>query len=264
MLLCPLGWMMNVLADAGFSGVELLLTHNSETRDPDKILGFAEQASLQVPVVHGPYMLALRNVLGTNYAEKTQRSLDLAAQCGAKTMVAHAPLRWERAALSWALQHASAEAARYGVRFAMENLFPVFGMHFSSVVTPDDLSPFDHVVFDTSHFAVARVDLFEAWHRLRDRVVHLHVSDNFGNGKDSHAPIGSGVLPLPTFLAHVGRSGYSETITLEVDVRAFADDRRSLVTFLSEERRKVERYLAGDIPESVRLRSLAASPSDSG
>jgi sugar phosphate isomerase/epimerase len=133
-----------------------------------------------------------------------------------------------------------------GVAFAMENLFPVGGRSLSTVIAPGDLAPFAHVVFDTSHFAVAGIDLFEAWDALEERVVHLHVSDNFGNGRDNHAPIGSGVLPLEAFLGHVGRSGYRGTVTIEVDCRPYLDTRQSLVSFLARERAKAEALLAGD------------------
>jgi sugar phosphate isomerase/epimerase len=138
------------------------------------------------------------------------------------------------------------EAASAGVTFAMENLYPVGGRHYSSVVTPEQLTAYSHVVFDTSHFAVAGVDLFHAWEVLRDRVRHLHVSDNFGNGRDSHAPIGSGVLPLERFLAMVGASGYDGTITLELDCRAYLDTRDSLVAFLARERVKAANLLEGE------------------
>ncbi|HSK97813.1 MAG TPA: sugar phosphate isomerase/epimerase family protein [Euzebyales bacterium] len=243
----PLGWTMNVFADAGFRAIEVLFAHGVETRDSDKILGFARAAGLDVPVVHGPYMLFLRNVLGANYAEKTRRSIAIAAEVGAATLVAHAPMRWERGHTEWARDDATAEAAEQGVRFAMENLYPLWGMHFSSIVLPEELAAFEHVVFDTSHFAVTGVDLFEAWHTLSDRVTHLHVSNNLGNGKDSHAPLGHGMLPIDRFLAHVGRSGYSGTITLELDIRPYADDRDELVAFLANERETAERWLSGDL-----------------
>ncbi|HVL98005.1 MAG TPA: sugar phosphate isomerase/epimerase [Egibacteraceae bacterium] len=245
LLLSPLDWVMDSIADAGYDGAELLIGHNPGTRDPERVLGHAREAGIDVPVVHGPYMLLLRNVLGSDYIEKTRRSLEITAAVGAEVLVAHAPFRWERRARGWLAAEADAEADDYGPAFAMENLFPVAGRAFSSVITPEDLTRFRSVVFDTSHFAVARVDLFEAWDALADRVVHLHVSDNFGNGKDSHAPIGSGVLPLERFLAHVGRSGYVGAITLELDCRAYLDTRDSLVGFLARERVKAEVLLAG-------------------
>ncbi len=245
LLFNPLGWVFDVVADAGFAGVELLVGHDPETRDPERVARHAREAGLTVPVVHGPYMLLLRNVLGSGYADKTRRSLELAAAMGAHTMVAHAPFRWERRARDWLAREVDEEAAGYGAAFAMENLFPVAGQAFSSVITPEQLRPFRHVVFDTSHFAVAGVDLFTAWEALADRVVHLHLSDNLGNGRDSHAPVGEGVLPLEAFLAHVGRSGYAGSVTLELDCRAHLGTRQDLVGFLAHERTKVEALLAG-------------------
>jgi len=246
-LLSPLDWTLEAIADAGFDAAEVLLAHNPDTRDAQTVRRYAARAGLDIPVIHGPYMVLLRNVLGSNYIEKTQRSLEVTAEIGARTMVAHAPFRWERAARGWLKDDVDGEAADVGVTFAMENLFPVAGRNFSSVVTPDQLAAYPHVVFDTSHFAVSGVDLFEAWDALSDRVAHLHVSDNFGSGRDSHAPIGSGILPLERFLGVVGASGWSGTITLELDCRAYLDSRDSLVSFLSRERVKATELLAGEL-----------------
>jgi sugar phosphate isomerase/epimerase len=247
LLLSPLGWVMDAIADAGYTGAEVLLAHNPETRDPARVLAYASEAGLDVPVVHGPYMLLLRTLLGRTYEAKTLASLELAAAMGAGTLVAHAPFRWERTARAWLADgEVEQRSVEHGVRFAMENLYPVVGRQFSTAITPEDLAPYDHVVFDTSHFAVAGIDLFEAWEVLGERTVHLHVSDNFGNGKDSHGPIGSGVLPLERFLGHVGASGYRGTVTLELDCRPYLDTRESLVAFLARERVKAEALFAGE------------------
>ncbi len=244
LLLSPLDWVLDAIADAGFTGTELLVSHDADTRDPAGVARRAAEAGLDVPVVHGPYMVLLRRVLASSYIDKSRRSLELAAELGAATMVAHAPYRWERRARGW-LAEADAEAAEAGTRFAMENLYAVGGRKLSSVVTTEELTAFDHVVFDTSHFGMAGIDLVEAWEALAGRVVHLHVSDNFGQGKDSHAPLGEGVLDLAGFLAHVGRSGFTGTVALELDCRPYLDTRESLVGFLAEQRRRAERGLAG-------------------
>ena len=241
----PLQWTFDVIAEAGYHDAELLVAHSPDSRDPGLVRTLAERSGLAVPVVHGPYMILLRSVLGANYIDKTLRSLELAGEVGAGIMVAHAPFRWERAARDFLRTDVQDVAATSGTTFAMENLFPVSGRAFSSVVTPGQLAAFPAVVFDTSHFAVAGVDLFEAWNVLADRVVHLHVSDNFGNGRDSHAPLGTGVLPLDAFLAHVGASGWAGTITLELDCRAYLDSRDQTVDFLRRERLKAEAMLAG-------------------
>ncbi len=251
LLMSPLSWTLDAIADAGYEAAEVMVAHNAETRNASTVLAYAAEAGLQIPVVHGPYLLLLRTVFGANYVEKTRRSFELCAELGATTMVAHAPFRWERTARGWIASEAEAEAVEAGTTFAMENLFPVAGRSFSSVVTLGELTPFSHVVFDTSHFAVAGIDLFEAWDALAGRVSHLHVSDNLGIGKDSHAPIGSGVLPLERFLGHVGTSGWGGTITLELDCRAYLGTRDALVSFLARERVKVEALLAGEDVEEL-------------
>ena len=246
LLMTPLERVLDAIAEAGFDGVELMVGHHEDTQDPEVIRRRAADAGLDVPVVHGPYLLLLRTVLGSSYAAKTEASLQLAAEVGADVLVAHAPFRWERGARRWLAEQVDDLADAHGVRFAMENLFPVRGRRFSSVVTPEDMAGHRHLVLDTSHCAVSGIDLFDMWRATRESVVHLHVSDNFGNGKDSHAPIGTGMLPLAAFLGEVGASGWDGTITLELDCRAHLDDHDGLVRFLARERTKAAQLLAGE------------------
>jgi sugar phosphate isomerase/epimerase len=262
LMLSPLGWVMQAIADAGFDGAELVVGHAAETRDADRVRALADQTGLDIPAVHGPYMLLMRHVLGAGYRDKTRRSMELASAIGADVMVAHAPFRFERGACRWLRDGAAEELSEFDARFAMENLFPVAGRNFSMAVTPEELTEYPHVVFDTSHFAVAGVDLFAAWELLAERVVHLHVSDNLGTGRDSHAPVGAGTLPLARFLRQVKASGWRGTATLELDVRAHLDDRETLVAFLAGQRQLVESLLAGedgDSPDRVDDRRAGAA-----
>ncbi len=247
LFMTPLGYVMDSIADAGFTGVEVMVGQNAETQDGAQIVAAAAQAGLDVPAVHGPFLLLLRNVMGTSFASKTQGAMELAAEVGAELMVAHAPFRWEFRSRRFIAEEVAALEQDTGVTFAMENLFPVGGRAFSSVISIEEMDAFDSLVMDTSHCAVAGIDIMEMWHALSHKIVHLHVADNFGNGKDSHASIGSGVLPLGPFLAEVGASGWAGTITLELDCRAYLDTRDSLVQFLARERVKVVEALAGQL-----------------
>jgi len=60
---------------------------------------------------------------------------------------------------------------------------------------------------------------------FRDRLVHVHVSDNFGKNEDLHLPLGAGTVPWKKIIPRLKRSGYDGTITLEV----FSPDRRYLL-----------------------------------
>jgi hypothetical protein len=84
------------------------------------------------------------------------------------------------------------------------------------------------------------------------------VSDNRGGGRDSHAPLGHGRLPLG---ASCNRSaatravgavrGTGRSITLELDCRRYLDDRSALVGYLRQERQKCLALLDGASPEEV-------------
>jgi sugar phosphate isomerase/epimerase len=60
---------------------------------------------------------------------------------------------------------------------------------------------------------------------FRDRLVHVHVSDNFGGREDLHLPLGAGTIPWKKIIRRLKKSGYDGTITLEV----FSPDRRYLL-----------------------------------
>ncbi len=121
------------------------------------------------------------------------------------------------------------------------------------------------MVLDTSHFGVAEVDIVAAWERLRATAVHLHVSDNRGGGRDSHAPLGHGILPLAGFLHAVADDQTTDvSITLELDCRRYLDDRAALVGYLRQEREKCLALLDGAPAEEVlgRPDRVAALPGD--
>ena len=252
----PLDWACAVIAEAGYDGVELMVTQDPVTQDSERVDDVLRREGIGAPVVHGPFLLLTRRVLGTDLVTKARRSLQIASDLGADTMIVHPPFRWQRQFHEWLLDEGEAEAAELHTRIGVENLYPVQvrgrPMRFHRYTEPEHLSPFPHVVLDTSHFAVADVDINTAWERLRGQAVHLHVSDNRGQGRDSHAPLGHGMLPLGSFLHTVGADETTETsITLELDCRRYLDDRAALVGYLRQELHKCRDLLAGAPVEEV-------------
>lgn len=251
----PLDWAFGVIAEAGYDGAEVMVTQDPATQEPERINEMATAEGVPTPVVHGPFLLLTRRVFGTDPIVKAQRALELAAGIGAEVMIVHPPYRWQRGFHSWLVEESHDEATDLGTRLGVENLFPVpvLGRHvrFHRYTLPEHLGPFRHLVLDTSHFAVTGVDIVDAWRRLRGQACHLHVSDNRGNGRDSHAPLGQGILPLGSFLSAVGDSDYDGAITLELDCRRYLDDRSALVGYIRQEREKALDLLAGADPEEV-------------
>ena len=252
----PLEWACAVVAEAGYDGAELMVTQDPVTQDSERVTEVLRTEGVAAPVVHGPFLLLTRRVLGTDLVTKARRSLEIASDLGADTMIVHPPFRWQRQFHEWLLDEGEDEAAELHTRIGVENLYPVQvrgrPMRFHRYTEPEHLSPFPHVVLDTSHFAVAEVDINTAWDRLRHQTVHLHVSDNRGQGRDSHAPLGHGMLPLGSFLQTVGADPDADvSITLELDCRRYLDDRAALVGYLRQELVKCRDLLAGAPVEEV-------------
>jgi sugar phosphate isomerase/epimerase len=65
-------------------------------------------------------------------------------------------------------------------------------------------------------------EFLKAFH---DRIVHVHLSDNFGKSEDLHLPLGAGTIDWEKIIPMLKGSGYDGTITLEI----FSPDRGYLL-----------------------------------
>jgi len=247
----PLADAFAVAAEAGFDGLELMVTGDRATQDAEAVLALSRSHALPVPVVHGPFLLLTRQVFGSEPLEKAARTCALARELGADLVIVHPPFRWQRDFRRWldvesAILPGDTFGAAHGVRVAVENLYPLpLGAatpRLHTVTRPEHLVEHRNVVLDTSHLAVTGVDLGFAWDMVGERTVHLHVSDHDGGWGDRHLLIGDGHLPLAPLLARVGDDVAAPSVTLELHLRrAQLDDRRTLVRTLRDQR---ERCLA--------------------
>ena len=226
------------VAEAGFDGVELMVTQDRDTQDPDCVLDLAKRYELSVPVVHGPFLVVTWRVFGTDPRGKIARSVELAQALQAETVVIHPPYRWQAEYAAWLLDRIHEVREETGITIAVENMFPVARRRRGRPITfhrgndLDELRQFPYLTLDTSHLAVSGGDLLETYRSLADQVVHVHASNNAGAGRDSHAPLWDGVLPVDAFLKELGARSYPGHVTLELNVRPWLDDREELVSTL--------------------------------
>lgn len=243
----PVGQIFDVLSKAGYAGAEVMVTAEKETQDPKRLLALSEDFGVRCDAVHAPFLLLTRNVYTSDPLEKIRRSTDLAQQIGAPLVVVHPAYRWQGTYHRWLEDERPEYGQTEQVTIAVENMFPVWlrgrGVTFHRSVTPEDMTRFDDVVLDTSHAAVAGVDVIEAFTDLTDRLRHIHLSNNLGNGRDTHSPLDRGVLPIEALLKQIGSSGYTGTITLEMDVRAWAGKPADLIAVLRDQREYCEAHL---------------------
>lgn len=236
----PLGQVFQALSKAGFSGAEVMVTTERQSQDPKALAALAEDFGIRVPAIHAPFLLLTRTVFTTDPLEKIKRSTDLANGVGAPLVIVHPAYRWQLGFNQWLEREAATYGTENEVAIAVENMFPVwvrgrsFGFHRSMGI--EDMKRFDTVVLDTSHLAVTGIDVITAYDELADRVKHIHLSNNLGTGRDTHSPLTQGVLPIGALLERLAASGYSGTITLELDVREWAGKPAQLASFLRDQR----------------------------
>jgi sugar phosphate isomerase/epimerase len=215
-----------VIKAAGAEGIEILVTQNTETQSPNELERLANRYDLPIVAVHAPQLLLTRTVFTSNQLEKIRRTVELAKALGVGTIVLHPPYAWHLRYSLWVL-HELEDAAQDSPTITMENMYPVHvgsrRMRFHRYGGPESLDRFAHVTLDTSHLAVSEDDIIDTYRALADRIVHIHLSDNRGKGRDSHAPLGAGILPVNEFVRALAGPAL-RSIALEIEPGPFGDD----------------------------------------
>lgn len=236
----PIDESFGLIADAGFDGIEIMVTKDPDTQDGRRIRELSEDHRLPVAAIHAPFLLMTRRVWGADPVGKIDRALELARDVRAPLVIVHPPYRWQRGYRRW-LDERPQETADEPPAVAVENMFPlrVRGRAvgtFHAGQSLEDLDRAPRVVLDTSHAAVAGLDLVEVVDRLGDRLVHVHLSNNAGRGWDSHLPLDQGVLDLGAFLGALAARGFGGAVSLEIDLRPHLDDDEALRRLLVRNR----------------------------
>jgi sugar phosphate isomerase/epimerase len=269
----PLRDGFRLIADAGFEAIEVMVTQDPSTQEPHLLNRLAAEFGLRVEAIHAPFLLVTRRVFGADPIGKIHRSVHLAEETGARLVVVHPPYRWQGRYLRWATEDLAEFSAHTGVNIAVENMFPVKlpmerGMTFHASQEYDDLDAYPHLVLDTSHAAVAGIDIRDAYQRYGHKLRHIHLSNNAGRGWDSHLPVyQEGVLPVGRFLEDLARGGFDGGVSIELDLRRWMRDREALLEVLVRNREFCEARLSpvgADAGYEVPTRGGAAAPAGHG
>jgi sugar phosphate isomerase/epimerase len=96
--------------------------------------------------------------------------------------------------------------------------------------------PLDYVygVMDVGHAMIQGFDLIEIANRLGERLVHLHLHDNWGT-KDGHLPPGKGVIKIKALLEELVSRQWKGTGIIEIHgTEHYERDLRDSMEFLGE------------------------------
>jgi sugar phosphate isomerase/epimerase len=156
--------------------------------------------------------------------ERLRRSAVLAETLEAPTVVVHPPFTWQRDyARSFAPGLDRLAAQHPGVRFAVENMYPVrmAGRQFVPYLpgwNPTDTG-YDAYTLDVSHCAAAHTDALEMADRMGAGLAHIHLGDGTGEGRDEHLVPGTGTQPCGELLASLASRGFTGAVAVEVATR---------------------------------------------
>lgn len=228
--------------EAGFGGVEVMITSDLATQSARAIAALSSRYGMPVLSIHAPVLFFSTLVFGRDPRTKLQRAAALAGELGATTVVAHPPWRWQG---RWAarFEEAVAEiAAASGVVVAVENMFPLgaggrprdaFAPHWN----PGELAV-DRLVLDVSHATMAgrsALDLAREW---GSRLHHVHLCDAAapGGGRlvDAHLVPGRGGQPVAAVLRHLAASGFTGDVIAELNTRHCGRDDAARLAELRE------------------------------
>jgi sugar phosphate isomerase/epimerase len=242
---------LDLLAEAGFKEIELMVTRDPSTQEPDMPLQLATERGLKIASVHAPFLVITKTVWGMDPVEKIKRGTEMCQALGCSQMIVHPPYLWERDYARWLDREARDFCSASGVTVAVETMYPrwVAGRRLRAYRWLDPQALFDAcptVALDTSHVTVARKDILESYEVLKDKLVHIHLSDNAGDGRDGHLELEQGILPIERFLGDLRRTGYLGAVSLELSLRRYVGDRRGLVEMLRRNREYVEKNLSHD------------------
>lgn len=195
-----------------------MVTRREDTQSTPHLLELTRDFGVAVRSIHAPFLFAAKKVWG-DPRRKIDTSMAMARDVGADVVVVHLPYFWQWGYARWARRNVNSYAGDSGITIAVENAMlvklhrPVNLSVFNSV---REMKRFDNLVFDTSHYAIAGVDIFAAWDELGERVRHIHLSNNYLKGFDDHALPFEGRLPLDRFLRMLHRDGFDGKIALEL------------------------------------------------
>jgi sugar phosphate isomerase/epimerase len=235
----PLRSIFSIAREAGFAGVELVVSPEVELRGGRYVRRLAKGYGLTIFSLHPPI---LPFPGWSDYRTVVPRLVDLALEVGAGYVVLHPP---NAPSLADGRGRSYVEALREGLwrtegtdlRIAIENR-GFFRTQDRSYVLSDmrELRAFADeldlpMVLDTSHAATSSYSLAETYRILADRLVNVHLSDlrsppwplsvHYLHTYLKHHQIpGDGQLPLADLLSRLAADGYCGPITLEISPMA--------------------------------------------
>ncbi|WP_433613179.1 sugar phosphate isomerase/epimerase family protein [Dactylosporangium sp. CA-139114] len=239
-------------AQLGYDGVEVMVWSDAVSQDSGALAGLSKHYNVPVRSVHAPCLMVTQRVWSPDPWERLRRAAELADTLGADTVVVHPPFAWQRdyaRTFSSGLLRLGRQFP--GIRFAVENMFPLRGVGREFVPYAPGWDPtltgFDAYTLDLSHCAASRTDVMTLADKMAGNLAHVHLGDGTGKGRDEHLVPGRGSMPCAQLLGSLDSRGFTGSVAVEVGTRK-AGSRGEREADLAESLRFARQHLATPSP----------------
>jgi len=220
----PTAAAFELAATLGYDGLELMVWNDAVSQDLGALRGLVAHYGVPVLSVHAPCLLITQRVWSADPWERLRRAAELAEELGAPVVVVHPPFAWQREyARGFGTGLDQLHAAHPGVRFAVENMYPVRMVGREFVPYSPGWDPtaagFQAYTLDLSHCAASRSDALVMADAMGGGLAHVHLGDGTGEGRDEHLVPGRGAQPCAQLLASLAGRGFTGSVAVEVTTR---------------------------------------------
>jgi sugar phosphate isomerase/epimerase len=227
-------------AEAGFDGVEVVVDARFDSRQPDHLRRLVERYELPILSLHAPFYPERLVSWPSTQPRSIAATAKLARALGAGVVVAHLPRRKERAYArwlrddfrEWQQDHPDPVIAVENMPLVWSRRWPFGPREGWRMNRLEQWGSFPHLNLDTTHLGTKGLDPEAVYERVRDRMVHVHLSNarRAGRRVREHCRLEDGFLRLDLFLQRLARDGFGGIVTVELwpSVLGPADEKRVL------------------------------------
>ena len=228
-------------AEADYDGIEVLVDHRFDTRQPLYLRRLMERHDLPVVSVHAPFHPWRLAAWPNTQPDSIAATAELARAVGAGVIIVHLPRLKERAYARWLRNDLAAwQQANPTPLVAVENMpvqwarwWPFGPMEMWRMNRLDVWGAFPHLTLDITHLGTKGQDPLVMYERLRDRVVHVHLSNARREGRRvrEHRRLEDGFLPMDALITRLAQEGYTGIATVELNPHVLEADDEEKVRF---------------------------------
>jgi sugar phosphate isomerase/epimerase len=228
-------------AEVGFDGIEVLVDSRFDTRQLVYLRRLMERYGLPILSIHAPFRLRRLAAWPKSQPESIAATAEIARAVGVDVIIVHLPYWRERAYLRWLRNELRAwQQAHPNPVVAVENMpvqwvrwWPIGPRELWRMNSLDVWGAFPHLTLDTTHLGTKGLDLLTVYERVRDRVVHVHLSNARREGRrvQEHRRLEDGFLPLDALIGRLAQDRYDGIATVELNPEVLEAEDEEKVRF---------------------------------